>query len=827
MKIVPAKLIKYSRIAVFVFGLLLSQRCLFATVDVQPLNVTPGSGSVAPGGSLYVSWQIRNNGTTTASSSYSQVRITSSSSSYGNSANNVGSGVATGTIGAGATINQNETVTVPSTPGTYYVWVIADNTSLLTQTTVANDEAVSSSFTVASAGTVDVQPLSVTPGSGSVAPGGSLYVSWQIRNNGTATASSSYSQVRITSSSSSYGSSANNVGSGVATGTIGAGATINQNETVTVPSSPGTYYVWVIADNTSLLTQTDVNNDEAVSSSFTITGGGGGGGGGGSIVAGFDSEFFPAHASTLADLIQRTNLRWCGYYLDAPNQGSDTGWLGERAYLESLGWQIAPIYVGQQDAVYVANWNAAHPNDQLSTIPPSSNRGVTDGNEAVAEMGPDTGAMETVYDNGVPKSVTQGQGFTLGTTVYLDWETGDIAIGADTDYIIAWCMTVAASGYQPGIYCPASNVPILIPLLAPYNLNVKFWAANFTQPSVPSTTTQFLTTDPTDGQANATSWQYGVGYSIQTVNGLFTVDLDTSSLYGNSSQPVLNVSTTSLTLPATTPGTVGATISFTVSGSGLGSSDTVTLSSASGSEISQNGSSGFVSTFMLYPDASGNLSTTTVYARISASATANVSGFLTVQDALHSSLNESIQVSGTDNSGGGGGGGSDTTAPTLSINSPLNGATVTSASLPVSGTATDNGNGNDGISAVTVNGVGVNGDTASGTGTANWNTTIALYSGANTITVIATDGVGNATQNQISVTYNPPRPVFGASSVNGGQLQTTLSGLSAQETVVFYVSSDLKNWTPVQTIVASGSTYVFSYSINPAIPGQYFRAVVQ
>ena len=137
-----------SRIVIFGLGLLLSQHTLFATVDVQPLNVTPGSGSVTPGGSLYVSWQIRNNGSSSAGSSYSQVRITTSSSSYGSSANNVGSGVATGTIGAGATINQNETVTVPSSPGTYYVWVIADNTSLLTQTTVANDEAVSSSFTI-------------------------------------------------------------------------------------------------------------------------------------------------------------------------------------------------------------------------------------------------------------------------------------------------------------------------------------------------------------------------------------------------------------------------------------------------------------------------------------------------------------------------------------------------------------------------------------------------------------------------------------------------------------------------------------------------------
>jgi hypothetical protein len=50
---------------------------------------------------------------------------------------------------------------------------------------------------------------------------------------------------------------------------------------------------------------------------------------------------------------------------------------------------------------------------------------------------------------------------------------------------------------------------------------------------------------------------------------------------------------------------------------------------------------------LLSPDTNGNLSSITVYARISASATANVSGNLTVADALHSSLNESIGTSGT------------------------------------------------------------------------------------------------------------------------------------------------------------------------------------
>jgi len=244
------------------------------TVDVEPRNVSRGSSSVVAGGPLGVGWQILNNGTGTAGASDSQVRITTSNASngYGSSSDNVGSAHPTGSIPAGASTTQSTTVTVPSTPGTYYVWVIADNNSDLSQSTTSNDFAVSSAFTVIAPTTIDVEPRNVSRGSDSVVAGGSLGVGWQIRNNGTGTAGTSYSQVRITTSNASngYGSSSDNVGSAHPTGSIPAGASITQNTTVTVPSTPGTYYVWVIADNNSDLSQ-DESNDFDVSSAFTVT----------------------------------------------------------------------------------------------------------------------------------------------------------------------------------------------------------------------------------------------------------------------------------------------------------------------------------------------------------------------------------------------------------------------------------------------------------------------------------------------------------------------------------------------------------------------------
>jgi len=169
----------------------------------------------------------------------------------------------------------------------------------------------------------------------------------------------------------------------------------------------------------------------------------------------------------------------------------------------------------------------------------------------------------------------------------------------------------------------------------------------------------------------------------------------------------------------------------------------------------------------------------------------------------------------------------DTQGPALVITSPSNNTTVTSAGLLVSGTASDSGYGNDGVSSVTVNGVSASGGTASGAGTANWSATVTLSPGTNLVTVTAKDTLNNSTQMQITVTYNPPPPSFGSGCVSGAGFQTTLSGLSAGETVVVEVSSDLRNWTPIQTNTVSGSTVSVTNAINPAMQSQFFRAVVQ
>jgi hypothetical protein len=86
-------------------------------------------------------------------------------------------------------------------------------------------------------------------------------------------------------------------------------------------------------------------------------------------------------------------------------------------------------------------------------------------------------------------------------------------------------------------------------------------------------------------------------------------------------------------------------------------------------------------------------------------------------------------------------------APAVAITSPAAGAVVSRDSVAVVGTASDN----VGVSSLTVNGLPTRVQ-ADG----SWSQRVDLVPGANTITAIAKDGSGNASQAQVSVTYSPP-----------------------------------------------------------------------
>ena len=106
---------------------------------------------------------------------------------------------------------------------------------------------------------------------------------------------------------------------------------------------------------------------------------------------------------------------------------------------------------------------------------------------------------------------------------------------------------------------------------------------------------------------------------------------------------------------------------------------------------------------------------------------------------------------------------SDTTAPALTISSHTNGQTVSSASITISGTATDSGRGGNGAT-VTVNGQAATGGAVTGNTTASWSRPLTLSPGANIITVQAADSRGNTATQAITVNYSIA-PVTGATLI--------------------------------------------------------------
>ncbi len=113
--------------------------------------------------------------------------------------------------------------------------------------------------------------------------------------------------------------------------------------------------------------------------------------------------------------------------------------------------------------------------------------------------------------------------------------------------------------------------------------------------------------------------------------------------------PMLTASVHSLALPATAQGTPGVAGSFTLSGVGLTADTAVELTAPTGAEISLTDNiADFAPTLMLSTDGNGSLANTTVYVDIAASASANVSGNLTVDDSADG-LGQNIALTGTAN----------------------------------------------------------------------------------------------------------------------------------------------------------------------------------
>ena len=241
-----------------------------ASPDLQVSGGQVLQATAAPGGIVNATWNIVNLGTGAAGASTSAVRVNQ------NSATATGSNfitLATNALGTNATHSQGANLTAPASPGTYYVWVIADNFASSGQSTAASDNDIVriGSFTV-SAAPASAPDLQITNGAltaGNATPGASIGANWTLMNAGNSAAAASTTILRVNQSTSN--ASGGNVAS-ISAGSIGAMASTSQSASFSAPTTPGTYQVWLIADNFSSAGQSAAasGNDIVRIGSFTV-----------------------------------------------------------------------------------------------------------------------------------------------------------------------------------------------------------------------------------------------------------------------------------------------------------------------------------------------------------------------------------------------------------------------------------------------------------------------------------------------------------------------------------------------------------------------------
>jgi glycoside hydrolase-like protein len=209
--------------------------------------------------------------------------------------------------------------------------------------------------------------------------------------------------------------------------------------------------------------------------------------------AGFDTSGYPGDPK-MKTWKQSSPYDFVAYYLKAPCH-RNAGWMGHRAALAGMGWNVLPVYVGQQ---------VAGVSPCTSSILTAA-QGAIDGADAGDKMA--------------------GEGFAEGTFVYLDVERSDAFPNTLRDYITTWVSKIAAGNFAPGLYCHKHNAidvhaAVLAGLGGAPRVQPRFWI-------VGGVTAQFniKASKPSDvGIAFADIWQCPA--SVNRVFGGVTIGID-------------------------------------------------------------------------------------------------------------------------------------------------------------------------------------------------------------------------------------------------------------------------------------------------------------
>lgn len=156
-------------------------------------------------------------------------------------------------------------------------------------------------------------------------------------------------------------------------------------------------------------------------------------------IPGFDTSRYPGDDALRAWLAPASPYRWVGFYLQSPCR-RDTSWNGKRATIQSIGWGMAVLFVGQQA------WEGAGlRGDSAATVPPPCSRALLTEARGRADA-----------DDAIARALAEG--FASGTTIFLDIERMSAIPDSMRSYYRAWVRELWNDGrYRPGIYAHRLN----------------------------------------------------------------------------------------------------------------------------------------------------------------------------------------------------------------------------------------------------------------------------------------------------------------------------------------------------------------------------------
>lgn len=159
---------------------------------------------------------------------------------------------------------------------------------------------------------------------------------------------------------------------------------------------------------------------------------------------GFDTHTYPGTSTMRAwKETPGSPYSWVGYYLPSPCH-DDKSWTGKRDTLQSMGWGVAVVYVGEQ------TWRKTP--RRLTAAQADALRKKTDCASDLVNAAEGTRNA----DDAVAKATAEG--FQPGVVVFLDLERMEKIPPAMRDYYKAWAARMLATGkYLPGFYAHQHN----------------------------------------------------------------------------------------------------------------------------------------------------------------------------------------------------------------------------------------------------------------------------------------------------------------------------------------------------------------------------------